>query len=89
MIIQENFDDFLKKQFVIYAQDVVWNRAVPDVRDGLKPVQRRILESMLYLGLHPTRPYKKCARTVGDCLGEQFAVQGQVSMEDLVLLEWN
>ena len=69
MIIQENFDYFLKKQFVIYAQDVVWNRAVPDVRDGLKPVQRRILESMLYLGLHPTKPYKKCARTVGDCLG--------------------
>lgn len=69
MIIQENFDEFLKKQFIIYAQDVVWNRAVPDVRDGLKPVQRRILQSMLHLGLHPNKAYKKSARTVGDCLG--------------------
>ena len=69
MIEQGNFNDFMKKQFIIYSQDVVQNRAVPDARDGLKPVQRRILESMLYLGLHPNKPYKKCARTVGDCLG--------------------
>ena len=68
--IQEiSFSDHMKSNFLMYAEYVINDRALPSASDGLKPVQRRILQSMYYLGLHPNKAYKKCARTVGDTLG--------------------
>ena len=60
----------MRKSFISYAMAVIINRALPDVRDGLKPVHRRILYSMLELGLQPEKPYRKSARIVGDCMGK-------------------
>ncbi len=63
-------DAELKKSFIAYAMAVNVSRAIPDVRDGLKPVHRRILYSMHELGLYSDKAFKKCARIVGDCLGK-------------------
>lgn len=60
----------MKKSYIDYAMSVIVGRALPDVRDGLKPVHRRILYTMYEAGLFPERPYKKCAATVGDVLGK-------------------
>lgn len=60
----------MKKCYIDYAMSVIVGRALPDVRDGLKPVHRRILYSMYELGLSPEKPYRKCARIVGDVLGK-------------------
>ena len=68
-IHQVSFAEHMANNFLIYALDVIGDRALPSASDGLKPVQRRILQSMYYLGLHPNSAYKKCARTVGDTLG--------------------
>ena len=62
--------DSMKKHFVDYAMSVITERALPDVRDGLKPVQRRILYGFNELGVTPDKPYKKSARIVGDVLGK-------------------
>ncbi len=63
-------EDELKKSFISYAMAVIVSRALPDVRDGLKPVHRRILYSMMELGNTPDKPYRKSARIVGDVLGK-------------------
>ena len=63
-------DDELKKSFIAYAMAVNVSRAIPDVRDGLKPVHRRILYSMHEMGLYNDKAYRKCARIVGDVLGK-------------------
>ncbi len=63
-------NDEMKKSFIAYAMAVNITRAIPDVRDGLKPVHRRILYSMGELGLYNDKPYRKCARIVGDVLGK-------------------
>ncbi len=63
-------DEELKKCFIAYAMAVNVSRAIPDVRDGLKPVHRRILYSMHELGLYSDKAFRKCARIVGDCLGK-------------------
>lgn len=63
-------DEELKKSFIAYAMAVNVSRAIPDVRDGLKPVHRRILYSMHELGLTYDKAFRKCARIVGDCLGK-------------------
>ena len=63
-------DDELKRSFIAYAMAVNKSRAIPDVRDGLKPVHRRILYSMHEMGLYNDKAYKKCARIVGDCMGK-------------------
>ena len=63
-------EDELKKSFISYAMAVIVSRALPDVRDGLKPVHRRILYSMMELGVTPDKPYRKSARIVGDVLGK-------------------
>ncbi len=63
-------DEELKKSFIAYAMAVNVSRAIPDVRDGLKPVHRRILYSMHELGLSYDKAFRKCARIVGDCLGK-------------------
>ena len=63
------YGEHMRNMFMIYAEDVIKSRAIPDARDGLKPVQRRIIQAMYGLGLHPGSQFKKCARTVGETLG--------------------
>ncbi|MHB1315106.1 MAG: DNA gyrase subunit A [Christensenellales bacterium] len=69
-IIPIDIEHEMKKSFISYAMAVIINRALPDVRDGLKPVHRRILYAMHELGLYNDKPYRKCARIVGDTLGK-------------------
>ena len=69
-IIETFIEDEMKNSYLTYAMSVIVSRALPDVRDGLKPVHRRILYDMNELGLTPEKPYKKCARVVGDVLGK-------------------
>ncbi|MBM7583276.1 DNA gyrase subunit A [Caldicoprobacter guelmensis] len=69
-VIEVNIEEEVKKSFIDYAMSVIVSRALPDVRDGLKPVHRRILYSMFELGLTPDKPYRKSARIVGDVLGK-------------------
>src|SRR3989338_2354404 len=63
-------EDEMKASYISYAMSVIVGRALPDVRDGLKPVHRRILYAMKDLGLEHTKPYKKCARITGEVLGK-------------------
>ena len=65
-----DIEEELKTSFISYAMSVITSRALPDVRDGLKPVHRRILYSMVELGVTPDKPYRKSARIVGDVLGK-------------------
>lgn len=69
-IVPINIEKEMKTSFISYAMAVIINRALPDVRDGLKPVHRRILYSMSELGLTPDKPFRKSARIVGDVLGK-------------------
>lgn len=69
-MLEVEVDEELKKSFIAYAMAVNVSRAIPDVRDGLKPVHRRILYSMHDLGLYNDKAFRKCARIVGDCLGK-------------------
>ncbi len=69
-IVQENLDTVVADRFSRYSKYVIQQRALPDVRDGLKPVQRRILYSMYDLGLQHNKPFKKSARVVGDVIGK-------------------
>lgn len=68
--VDVEINDEMKKSFIAYAMAVNVSRAIPDVRDGLKPVHRRILYSMGELGLFNDKPHRKCARIVGDVLGK-------------------
>ncbi|MBU4693142.1 DNA topoisomerase 4 subunit A [Mycoplasma sp. CSL7491-lung] len=69
-IIEESLDKIMSDRFKKYSKYVIQDRAIPDVKDGLKPVQRRILYSMFVLGLDADKPYKKSARIVGDVIGK-------------------
>ena len=69
-IVPRFIEDEMKDSFINYSMSVIMSRALPDVRDGLKPVHRRILYAMQELGLTPNRPFKKCATVVGDVLGK-------------------
>ncbi len=69
-IIEVNIEDEMKTSYLDYAMSVIVSRALPDVRDGLKPVHRRILYAMNELGLSPEKQYRKSARVVGDVLGK-------------------
>ncbi|HKM30391.1 MAG TPA: DNA topoisomerase IV subunit A [Bacilli bacterium] len=69
-ILNENLEDIVGERFARYAKYIIQDRALPDVRDGLKPVQRRILFAMYKLGLFSNKPYKKSARIVGDVIGK-------------------
>ena len=60
----------MEKSYINYAMSVIASRALPDVRDGLKPVQRRVLYSMIELNNGPDKPHRKCARIVGDTMGK-------------------
>ncbi len=74
----------MKKSYIDYAMSVIVGRALPDVRDGLKPVHRRILYAMYEANLYPDRPYKKCATTVGDVLGK-YHPHGDASVYDALV----
>ena len=76
----------MQRSYLEYAMSVIVGRALPDVRDGLKPVQRRILFAMHELGLNPDRPYRKCARVVGDVLGKYHPHGDQAVYDALVRL---
>ncbi len=69
-LIFNSLDEVLKNSMIAYAEDVILDRALPMVEDGLKPVQRRILYAMHEMGLTPDKPHKKCAKIVGECLGK-------------------
>ena len=60
----------MEKSYIDYAMSVIAARALPDIRDGLKPVQRRILYAMIELNNGPDKPHRKCARIVGDTMGK-------------------
>ncbi|MCL6451705.1 MAG: DNA gyrase subunit A [Acetobacteraceae bacterium] len=74
----------MRRSYIDYAMSVIVARALPDVRDGLKPVHRRILYAMLELGLTPDRPFKKAARVVGEVLGK-FHPHGELSVYDAIV----
>ncbi|MGC8713367.1 MAG: DNA gyrase subunit A, partial [Leptodesmis sp.] len=74
----------MQQSYLEYAMSVIVGRALPDVRDGLKPVHRRILYAMHELGLTPDRPYRKCARVVGDVLGKYHPHGDQAVYDALV-----
>ena len=80
-IIYKSIDEVLHESMIPYTETVVMDRALPRVEDGLKPVQRRILYSMLELGITPDKPYRKSARIVGDCLGK-YHPHGDISVYD-------
>ncbi len=83
-IIPIAIEDEVKESYLNYAMSVIVSRALPDVRDGLKPVHRRILYSMSEMGLRNDRPYKKCGRIVGDVLGK-FHPHGDQSIYDALV----
>lgn len=83
-IIQLDFSEEMKTSFRDYAMSVIVSRAIPDVRDGLKPVQRRILFSMMELGLDPEKPHRKSARIVGDTMGK-YHPHGDSSIYDALV----
>lgn len=83
-IIDVPVDDELGESFLAYSLSVITSRAIPDVRDGLKPVQRRILYSMLRMGLRPDRPHRKCAHVVGDVMA-RFHPHGDSAIYDTLV----
>lgn len=90
-IISINIEDEMKTAYIDYSMSVIVSRALPDVRDGLKPVHRRVLYGMTELGLASNRPYKKSARIVGEVLGK-FHPHGDSSVYDAMVRmaqEWS
>jgi DNA gyrase subunit A len=83
-ILPRLIDDEIKESFINYSMSVIVSRALPDVRDGLKPVHRRVLYAMNELGLVPGRPYKKSATVVGDVLGK-YHPHGDQSVYDALV----
>lgn len=82
--IYKSLDEVLHESMIPYTEHVVLDRALPRVEDGLKPVQRRIMYSMLELGLQPDKPYRKSARIVGDCMGK-YHPHGDSSVYDAMV----
>ncbi len=80
-IIPINIDEEMRSAYIDYSMSVIVSRALPDVRDGLKPVHRRVLYGMLDLGLTNNKPYKKSARIVGEVLGK-YHPHGDSSVYD-------
>ncbi len=83
-IIPVNLEDEMRKSYLDYAMSVIVGRALPDVRDGLKPVHRRVLYAMSELGAHSNKPYYKSARIVGDVIGK-FHPHGDQSVYDTLV----
>ena len=86
-IIKTEFSELMQKSYIDYAMSVICQRALPDVRDGLKPVQRRVLYAMQELGLSPDRPHRKSARIVGDTMGKYHPHGDSSIYEALVVME--
>ena len=84
-IIRTEYSELMKKSYIDYAMSVIISRAIPDVRDGLKPVQRRTLYDMYELGIRYDRPYRKCARIVGDTMGK-YHPHGDSSIYDALVV---
>ncbi|MEM6491780.1 MAG: DNA gyrase subunit A, partial [Pseudomonadota bacterium] len=76
--------DALGERYLAYALSTIMSRSLPDVRDGLKPVQRRLLHAMRLLRLNPDQGYKKCARVVGDVIGK-YHPHGDVAVYDALV----
>src|SRR6201989_623253 len=90
-IIPINIDEEMRSAYIDYSMSVIVSRALPDVRDGLKPVHRRVLYGMLDLGLANNKPYKKSARIVGEVLGK-YHPHGDSSVYDTMVRmaqEWS
>ena len=85
-IIRTEYSDLMKKSYIDYAMSVIISRALPDVRDGLKPVQRRTLYDMYELGIRYDKPYRKCARIVGDTMGKYHPHGDSSIYESLVVM---
>ena len=83
-IVDVEISDEIRKAFLDYSMSVIVSRALPDVRDGLKPVHRRILYAMYDNNLYPTNPYRKCATTVGEVLGH-YHPHGDASVYDAMV----
>ena len=84
-IIRTEYSELMKKSYIDYAMSVIIARALPDVRDGLKPVQRRTLYDMYELGIRYDKPYRKCARIVGDTMGK-YHPHGDGSIYDALVV---
>ena len=85
-IIRTDYSEIMQKSYIDYAMSVIVSRALPDVRDGLKPVQRRTLYDMYELGIRYDRPYRKCARIVGDTMGKYHPHGDSSIYEALVVM---
>ena len=85
-IIRTEYSDLMKKSYIDYAMSVIIARALPDVRDGLKPVQRRTLYDLYELGIRYDKPYRKCARIVGDTMGKYHPHGDSSIYEALVVM---
>src|SRR5579871_5029482 len=83
-IVPINVEDEMRRSYVDYAMSVIIGRAIPDVRDGLKPVHRRILYSMYEQGILPTAAHRKSAKVVGDVLGK-YHPHGDASVYDAMV----
>ena len=84
-IIKSEYSELMQKSYIDYAMSVIVARALPDVRDGLKPVQRRTLYDMQQLGIHSDKPYRKSARIVGDTMGK-YHPHGDSSIYDCLVV---
>jgi DNA gyrase subunit A len=82
--IPVNIEDEMKRSYMDYAMSVIIGRALPDVRDGLKPAHRRVLYGMRTMGLAANRPYRKCAKIVGEVMGN-FHPHGDASIYDMLV----
>ena len=85
-VISTDYAEVMQKSYIDYAMSVIISRALPDVRDGLKPVQRRTLYDMYELGIRYDRPYRKCARIVGDTMGKYHPHGDSSIYEALVVM---
>ena len=84
-IIRTEYSEVMQKSYIDYAMSVIISRALPDVRDGLKPVQRRTLYDMYELGIQYDKPFRKCARIVGDTMGK-YHPHGDSSIYDALVV---
>src|ERR1035438_8134324 len=83
-ILPINIEDEMRRSYLDYAMSVIVGRALPDIRDGLKPVHRRILYGMHDMGLLPTRPTKKCAKITGEVMGK-YHPHGDAAIYDALV----
>jgi topoisomerase-4 subunit A len=83
-IINTNIEEIMSDNFGRYAKYIIQDRALPDIRDGLKPVQRRIIYAMNDLQLYYDKPHKKTARTVGEVIGK-YHPHGDTSINDAIV----